>query len=197
VRLLSRVNRTPNTTSREKVDAYAKVLPPQHEFSVGELPELGVDQALQEMAKEYSGQATDRVVRDDIAFPADEKEYLALGKRAVLLIAAVTHDPAELHVARVYLEKENGVIELRKIGSFLCRTPQGSLVESVLGPYRENAFYLLPISAYFQPAKLLIDFSRNRSRFQLIQFPEDSSQASCWRIHSVRSIQTWRYRPAR
>jgi TPR repeat protein len=159
--------------AREKVDAYAKLVPPQHEFSVGELPELSVDQALEQVAKEYSGQAADRVARDDIAFPASEEEYLALGKHAVLLLATVTHDRAELPVARVYLEKDNGVIELRKIGSFLCRTQPGSLVESVLGPYRENAFYLLPISAYFQSAKLLVDFSRNRTRFQLIQFPED------------------------
>ena len=46
-------------------------------------------------------------------------------------------------------------------------------MERVLGPYRENAFYLLPISAYFQKADLLIDFARNRSGFELIQFPEE------------------------
>jgi len=74
------------------------------------------------MAQEYSGQVTDRVVRDDIAFPADDAEYLALGKHAVLLIAAVTHDPAELPIARVYLEKENGVIQLKRLDRF-CATP--------------------------------------------------------------------------
>ena len=43
----------------------------------------------------------------------------------------------------------------------------------MLGPYRENAFYLLPISAYFQKADLLIDFARNRTGFKLIEFPEE------------------------
>jgi hypothetical protein len=124
------------------------------------------------MAQEYSTQVTDRAVRDDIAFPASESEYVALGKHAVLLIAAVTHDPAELPIARVYLEKENGVIPLQEIGSFLCRTTSESTVERVLGGYRENALFLLPLSAYFQPAKLMVDFARNRSGFQLIQFPE-------------------------
>jgi hypothetical protein len=52
-------------------------------------------------------------------------------------------------------------------------TPAGSSVERVLGPYRENAFYLLPISAYFEKSDLLIDFARNRSGFKLIQFPEE------------------------
>ena len=159
--------------ARQKVDEYAKLFPPQHEFSLGDQSPLSVDQALERMAQEYSGQATDRAVRDDIAFPANEEEYKNLGKHAILLLAAVTHDPAELPIARVYLEKEDGVIELQKVGSFLCRTPRGSAVERVLGPYRENVFYLLPISSYFQKAKLVIDFARNRSGFQLIQFPEE------------------------
>ena len=158
--------------ARQKVDDYAKLFPPEHEFSLGDQSPLSIDQALEQMAQEYSDQSTDRVVRDDIAFPANEAEYKNLGKHAILLLAAVTHDPAELPIARVYLEKEEGVIELQKIGSLLCRTPRGSAVERVLGPYRENAFYLLPISSYFQKAKLVIDFARNRSGFQLIQFPE-------------------------
>jgi TPR repeat protein len=159
--------------ARQKVDEYAQLFPPQHEFSLGDQSPLSVDQALEQMAKDYSDQATDRAVRDDIAFPANAEEYKNLGKHAILLLAAVTHDPAELPIARVYLEKEEGVIELQKVGSFLCRTPRGSVVERVLGPYRENAFYLLPISSYFQRAKLVIDFARNRSGFQLIQFPEE------------------------
>jgi len=159
--------------ARQKVDEYAKLFPPQHEFSLGDQSPLSIDQALEQMAQKYSDQMMDRVVRDDIAFPANEAEYKNLGKHAILFLAAVTHDPAELPIARVYLEKEQGVIELQKIGSLLCRTPRGSAVERILGQYRENAFYLLPISAYFQKAKLVIDFARNRSGFQLIQFPEE------------------------
>jgi TPR repeat protein len=159
--------------AREKVDEYAKLFPPQHEFSANKLPGLGVDQALEEMAREYADRPTDRSVRDDIAFPLNEEEYRDLGKRAVLLIAAVTHDPAELPLSRVYLRKDGKSVELQKIGSFLCRTAAGSPVERVLGPYRENAFYLLPISAYFQKADLLIDFARNRTGFKLIEFPEE------------------------
>jgi len=159
--------------ARQKIDEYAKLFPPQHEFSFGKQAPLGIDQALEVMADEYSAQPTDRVVRDDIAFPASEQEYRDLGKHAILLIAAVTHDPAELPLQRVYLQKNGSIVELQKIGSFLCRTPAGSAVERVLGPYRENAFYLLPISAYFQKADLLIDFARNRSGFELIQFPEE------------------------
>ena len=132
-----------------------------------------MDEALQETAKEYSNTPTDRTVRDDIAFPSDEGEYHAVGKNAILLLAAVTHDPAELPLASVYLEKNGEIVELRKIGSFLCRSVPNSEVEKVLGAYRENAFYLLPTSAYFQDAKLVIDFARNRTGFQLIQFPEE------------------------
>src|SRR5260370_28217548 len=99
--------------ARQKVDEYAKLFPPQHEFSLGDQSPLSVDQALERMAQEYSGQATDRAVRDDIAFPANEEEYKNLGKHAILLLAAVTHGPAELPIARVYLAKEDGVIELQ------------------------------------------------------------------------------------
>lgn len=159
--------------ARQKVDEYAKLHPPRHEFLFGEQSPLGIDQALEAMAAEYSSQPTDRAVRDDIAFPADDQEYRDLGKHAILLIAAVTHDPAELPLERVYLQNRGTVVELQKIGSTLCRTKAGSEVERVLGSYRENAFYLLPISAYFQNVDLLIDFARNRSAFKLIQFPEE------------------------
>lgn len=159
--------------AREKVDEYAKRFPPQHELSRGD-PSLSIDQALERMAEKYSREntATERVVQDDIAFPANEGEYRELGKRAILLIATVTHDPAELPIQRVYLKTENGVTELQKVASSLCRTAPRSLVESTLGRYRENAFYLLPISSYFQTGEVLIDFARNRTAFQLIQFPE-------------------------
>jgi hypothetical protein len=61
------------------------------------------------------------------------------------------------------------------MASFLCRTPAGSSVERVLGPYRENVFYLLPMSAYFEKSDLLIDYAGNRSGFKLIQFPEEAN----------------------
>lgn len=64
------------------------------------------------------------------------------------------------------------MVELKKIGSSLYRTPAGSAVEKVLGPYRENAFYLLPTSAFFQNTDLLIDFARNRDAFKLMEFPQ-------------------------
>lgn len=158
--------------ARKKAEEYAKLFPPQHEFSFGEPSTLGIDQALEEMARQYSSRPTDRGVQEDIAFPATEQEYRKLGKHAILLIAAVTHDAAELPLQRVYLEKNGSVVELQKIGSFLYRTPAGSAVERVLGPYRENAFYLLPISAFFKRTDLLIDFARNRVAFNLIQFPK-------------------------
>jgi hypothetical protein len=159
--------------AREKVDQYSKLFPPQHEFSFDDSPSLSIDQALEKTAREYSDKATDRVVRDDIAFPATEQEYLDLGKQAILLLAVVTHDPAELPLKRVYLQRGDTTVDLEKIGSFVCRTAPGSVVERVLGPYRENAFYLLPISAYFEKADLLVDFDRNRSGFKIIQFPEE------------------------
>src|SRR5262249_42086217 len=159
--------------ARKKVDEYAKLFPSQHEFSLGESSPLGIDQALEEMARQHSGQITDRAVRDDITFPASEQEYRDLGKHAILLIDAVTQYPAKLPLQRVYLQKNGSVVELQKIGSYLSRTPAGSAVEKVLGPYRDNAFYLLPVSAFFQKADLLIDFARNRVAFKLIQFPEE------------------------
>jgi Sel1 repeat-containing protein len=91
--------------AQRKVDQYANLFPPQHEVSFGEPTPLGIDEALEEMARQYSARPTDRAVRDDIAFPATDEEYRGLGKHAILLLAAVTHDPVELPLRRVYLEK--------------------------------------------------------------------------------------------
>lgn len=158
--------------ARKKVDQYAKLSPPQHWLPPGEWSPIEIDKALDEMARQHSGQAADRGVRQDIAFPASDQEYRELGKHAILLVAAVTHDPAELPLKRVYLQNNGTVVELKKIGSSLYRTPTGSAVEKVLGPYRENAFYLLPTSAFFQKTDLLIDFARNRDAFKLMEFPQ-------------------------
>ncbi|MBV9574242.1 MAG: sel1 repeat family protein, partial [Acidobacteriales bacterium] len=69
--------------ARVKVDQYSKLFPPQHEFSFGGQSTLGIDELLEEMAREYSAKPTDRAVQEDIAFPANEQEYHALGKHAM------------------------------------------------------------------------------------------------------------------
>jgi hypothetical protein len=56
--------------AKRKVDHDSKLFPPQHEFSFEEPSPLGIDEALEEMARQYSAEPTARAVLDDIAFPA-------------------------------------------------------------------------------------------------------------------------------
>lgn len=107
----------------------------------------------------------------DFAWAQDMNEYLALGKYVVVLISAVSQDATELPLKRVYVRSKDSTVELQRIGSERRAVAKESPVHAMLGPYREDSFYLAPAGVMMREGTLLIDFAVHRIGFHLYELP--------------------------
>ncbi len=112
----------------------------------------------------------------DLCLPATAEEYEAMGKHAVLMIVAKSVISTELPIKSAYLEVKDIRIPLQKFSRSEIREHR----EPNSGnEYAEQVyFYLVPISLIKREARLVIDFSGQRSGFGLGTFgPETLSGA--------------------
>jgi hypothetical protein len=123
--------------------------------------------------KRVAPKGADRYVLFDIAYPLDAAEYRAVGKTALLLTVAVSRDADELPLRRVFTRAGSQDIDLQKLGSRRSELPAASLARAVVGPYREDAFYLAPIGALLRQSLLMCDFAKNREGFVINRAPLD------------------------
>jgi hypothetical protein len=119
----------------------------------------------------------DRIALFDIAWPSDESEARALHDHALLLIGAVSHDPSELPLAKVYLEDANGRrTMLRRLGMMQRQRPVASPGTKVFGQNLVEEFYIVPMAALGSDVDLHCDFAKNRLGFTLgrsLSAPDD------------------------
>jgi len=101
-----------------------------------------------------------------------KEEYEALNKHALILIVAISQEASELPIKRVYIRQGNSDFELtRFLRPRMSQTPKDSLTRSVLGEFREDSYFPIPIDAIYKPGRLLVDFAENRTEFVLDEFP--------------------------
>jgi hypothetical protein len=116
----------------------------------------------------------DRYVLFEIAYPLDEAEYRSVGKTAVVLTVAVSRNADELPLRRVYTRAAGRDVDLQKLGSRQSELPAAWLARGVVGPYREDAFYLAPVGALLRESLLMCDFAKNRDGFVINRAPLDA-----------------------
>ena len=107
----------------------------------------------------------------DFCWPSDLAEYRALQKQVLVLVSVVTQDKAELPLRRVYANIDGKEIELTKLSSQLSDVRKGSVTSSILGPYREDGFYLAPAGPMMSVGYLQADFAVHRNGFNLYKLP--------------------------
>jgi hypothetical protein len=108
----------------------------------------------------------------DFAWASSPEEYRALAKHVLVLVSVVTQDAAELPLRRVFVVDASGKpIELIKLSSQLSGVRKGSVTFSVLGPYREDGFYLAPAGLMMADGFLQADFAVRRNGFNLYKLP--------------------------
>jgi hypothetical protein len=107
----------------------------------------------------------------DLTWPADAEEYRKLAKHVLVLVSVVTQDAAELPLRRVYADVNGQQTQLTKLSSQLSGVQKGSVTFSVLGPYREDGFYLAPAGAMMADGYLQADFAVRRIGFNLYKLP--------------------------
>jgi hypothetical protein len=111
-----------------------------------------------------------RYIVFDIAWPASVEEYRALGKNGVMYLGSFSQKAEELPLRRVYARVGGKTVELQKLSSRRQDVSKDTLAHKIFGPYREDAFYLVPARAW-REGQLLSDFAVNRNEFSFSRAP--------------------------
>jgi hypothetical protein len=98
-------------------------------------------------------------------------EFDALAHYSLLILTVVTQSAEELPLKRVYLRMPDREVPVVKIASWRREVDQTLVTYRMFGPYREDGFYLFPLSAFLRVAQLQVDFAANRSGLPVLDLP--------------------------
>jgi len=108
--------------------------------------------------------ATVRGVETDICYPASAEEYVALGRNAILMLRSSSALSTELPLQSAYVLQRGVRIPLHRVALLDKETDAAS------GRTIQVSFYLLPIQLMKSDARLLVDFSGQRTGFGVTEF---------------------------
>lgn len=131
-----------------------------------ELSKLGMQQRLRETAKEYEKYGSvARATNHDMAHPIDHEEYIKMNGFGVLWVTSHSQLKEEQPIKNARITMKNiGTIHLDSIYSFQT-VENDKLVSTVLGSYRSDSIYLIPLFNETKGATLVADYSANRENF--------------------------------
>lgn len=121
--------------------------------------------------REQAPQGAARGSSIDFCWPSSAEEYRAIGKYVLVLVSVVTQDAAELPLRRVYVTVNGEQTELTKLSSQRRDVKKGSITYSILGPFREDGFYVAPAGLMMSDGYLQADFAIRRNNFNLYKLP--------------------------
>ena len=107
----------------------------------------------------------------DFCWPSSAEEYQAIGKYVLVLVSVVTQDAAELPLRRVYVTVNGEQTELARLSSQRRDVKKGSTTHPILGPFREDGFYVAPAGLMTSDGYLQADFAIRRNNFNLYKLP--------------------------
>ena len=121
--------------------------------------------------KEQAPKGAARGSSIDFCWPSNVEEYQAIGKYVLVLVSVVTQDAAELPLRRVYVTVNGEQTELVKLSSQRGDVRKGSTTFSILGPFREDGFYVASAGLMMGDGYLQADFAIRRYNFNLYKLP--------------------------
>lgn len=153
--------------------ALAQIMSKPRPATRGAVSPADIAERLEKSAKETARivPSAARGSATDFAWPMSPEEYAATAKHVLVLVSVVTQDAAELPLRRVHIRAGGKDVELVRLSHELVGVAKGSRTFSVLGPYREDGFYLAPASAMMADGYLQADFATRRSDFNLYKLP--------------------------
>lgn len=147
------------TASWGEAESPLRFIGSQDPFS-DQLDRLPIQQnivASAEENKKYGALA--RIVHHHIALPHSREQYQSEGGFAVLWVTAHSPQQQELPISKLRLYiPELGVIELEPVYTF-ASDERHKLAAQVLGRYRHDSAYMLPLVAEVMSASLMLDFN--------------------------------------
>ena len=121
--------------------------------------------------KEQAPKGAARGSSIDFCWPSSVEEYQAIGKYVLVLVSVVTQDAAELPLRRVYVTVNGEQTELARLSSQRRDVKKGSTTHPILGPFREDGFYVAPAGLMMRDGYLQADFAIRRNNFNLYKLP--------------------------
>jgi len=121
--------------------------------------------------KEQAPKGAARGSSIDFCWPSSVEEYQAIGKYVLVLVSVATQDAAELPLRRVYVTVNGEQTELVRLSSHRRDVKKGSTTFSILGPFREDGFYIAPAGLMMGDGYLQADFALRRNNFNLYKLP--------------------------
>ncbi|MEH2611527.1 hypothetical protein [Bradyrhizobium sp. AZCC 1693] len=146
----------------------------QRPVSQGEVTPAEMTERLEKAAVRTKGQAPKGAARGssiDFCWPSNVEEYRDIGKYVLVLVSVVTQDAAELPLRRVYVTVNGEQTELVRLSSERRDVRKGSTTFSILGPFREDGFYVAPAGLMMSDGYLQADFAIRRTNFNLYKLP--------------------------
>ena len=146
----------------------------QRPVSQGAVTPADMTERLEKSAVRTKAQAPNGAARGssvDFCWPSSTDEYRAIGKYVLVLVSVVTQDAAELPLRRVYVTANGKQTELVRLSSQRRDVEKGSTTYSILGPFREDAFYVAPAGLMMSDGYLQADFAVRRTNFNLYKLP--------------------------
>ena len=153
--------------------AHAQTLT-QRPVSQGAVTPADMTERLEKSAVRTKEQAPKGAARGssiDFCWPSSVEEYHAIGKFVLVLVSVVTQDAAELPLRRVYVTVNGEQTELVRLSSQRRDVETGSTTNSILGPFREDGFYVAPAGLMMSDGYLQADFAVRRNNFNLYKLP--------------------------
>ena len=146
----------------------------QRPVSQGAVTPADMTERLEKSAVRTKAQAPKGAARGssvDFCWPSSAEEYQAIGKYVLVLVSVVTQDAGELPLRRVYVTVNGEETELVKLSSQRSDVKKGSTTYSILGPFREDGFYVAPAGLMMSDGYLQADFAVRRNGFNLYKLP--------------------------
>lgn len=118
------------------------------------------------------GKSAARIALGDVGHPRSEAEARAMGGMTLLLVTAVTRDPAELPVARAFARGGNEQADLPLIAFRQTSiSDAASNVAQAFGSHRFDGLYLIPDALTRVRTTVAIDLKANRTNLIILELP--------------------------
>jgi hypothetical protein len=111
-----------------------------------------------------------RIALAALAYPRTQREFVAMGGFGLLLVTALSHDPAELPIAKVVSEMRGEAVELPLVASRVGQPPNAK-IPSVFGKARFDGIYLFPVFITRLNTKIVVYLGGGRFPVHVMNFP--------------------------
>jgi hypothetical protein len=110
-----------------------------------------------------------------ITYAENANEFAGLRRYSVMLLTAISQKSEELPLKRVFIRANGQDVPLQKILSWRSDVGAGTLAHKIYGPYREDAYYLIPTGMMVREGQMMLDHAANAANVNFLQLPSTAA----------------------